>query len=500
MASVKWKCCLPHSNSDGSAATYGNRCVSSPDGEYDTQEDCETFCLHPEWEVARIDDIYMTAHNVIQFVYDRGMKFPVPRGFLEKIATRQRNDFYQIVRMEDKFYNIVRGDTDNFQQIVLDVLGKTRKVATYKMDTINGKKSILNLGVIRKIQTHIENGSADIFYIYLGVNRSGDDMNHANSIIIDSKYKKIIRLEPHQKYYDDVKGIKIIFSNFLDEGYEYYENSVCPRGFQSKDTILGGACATWAEFMAIWVALNPERNIREILDYATGSKSADSLLLLYIYYGKIRYPKVRILDTGYTEIVILNRRLVTLIRDDRYNIDFIQDTLIQINNIIFQIHLKVNNNQSITIEESYFSAHVIVLIPKIENYINHLRDSDEPSTFVKASMIYDCFCIFYGDYINMAPVLSADNLATLKLYYIAVSKRHDLQINKYYITIEPEIDTLINKWIDFGSREARARVQRFLRRISQLYKEPGSTQQSVYQELLGSLNMDKQMRRKAGEK
>ena len=108
---------------------------------------------------------------------------------------------------------------------------------------------------------------------------------HANAVIINHDTKKIYYFEPHisKKYNDPYDSIISLIQPLIDNGYTLYSTDTCPSGLQNitGDTL----CRSWSLFGSLLFVLNPDKDIRELLDYFIGQRyNVLGTLSIFFYY------------------------------------------------------------------------------------------------------------------------------------------------------------------------------------------------------------------------
>ena len=110
---------------------------------------------------------------------------------------------------------------------------------------------------------------------------------HANMMIINHDVNKIFYFEPHVgNLYDDLfKPVMEAFKPIADK-YKLETVDACPQGLQS---VTGDSlCATWSIFGGLLFGLNPNKDVREMLNYLIGQGELVEYTLekfcFYIYH------------------------------------------------------------------------------------------------------------------------------------------------------------------------------------------------------------------------
>lgn len=260
---------------------YGNRCKEATEKnelhQFSSKNECETYCMRRK-ERMHIHNIGKNAKTLIHMIYDHGWNFPVPRWFLQQLAdsVETQEQFYKTTNRASMRLINTMVDTTNFGLIIREILGVEPKI-------------------VRINSTPLELSDNLQYYLIITSVGTGEHISHANSVII-GKNRKIIHIEPNfgtsyvaanpEDYEQNVEKITKLLANYLANGYTMISTNTCLPGMQIVSE-LGGVCATWSEFLGIWMAMNMEKSPDEVFRYAIGSHAyADIMLQIYVFYAR----------------------------------------------------------------------------------------------------------------------------------------------------------------------------------------------------------------------
>ena len=313
---------------------YGDRCVSYDVSDSTGKRDCETHCLTDS-------ERNPTIANILNFSYNRGIAFPIPKPLLDSLLNDQtpydafltknidRHIFFGMrgingsdqiddfigwlfshlsgssdYLVEEEVYGIIRPGSQMERLLnVEQILPKYRAEADALLAYSKYHPTQIPLSKLKMFVTDVKPipkfGNVEslptIHIITLIVHFGEEGTAHANSIIINHRAKSIVHFEPHvgvsgELFTYNANIVKELISPLRKMGYTYEDVSVVPKGFQAAgeygdNQLTRGFCATWNIFGMMLVAINPGISLRILLDYYIGlGKDAIKVLSLFAYY------------------------------------------------------------------------------------------------------------------------------------------------------------------------------------------------------------------------
>jgi hypothetical protein len=278
-----WECKLD------SDRPYGNRCDDSLETLGISKEECEAKCLGHQ-------EILPDPFNIKKFILDRGIKMPMSAEFLDSITPGsplfdEFNEFikkqkYKVIfalcQKSPIFRNHLFNNIPNLRISAMHLRKDDDKFIWY----IKNEKGIYEtLNCITDMADIVAPNNDNPHYINLGLSYPAP---HANSIIIDHKFKRIFHIEPHvgSRLVDGdwYKEIHDEISRFTEPlKYILHDTGSCPVGLQS---VTGDSlCYMWEILISYMTIINGDKSLYDIMQFMIGTKNMAAYILnVFAFY------------------------------------------------------------------------------------------------------------------------------------------------------------------------------------------------------------------------
>jgi hypothetical protein len=276
---------------------YGTRCSEAGEnGILFDKNTCEAHCL-------TVEESKISAENLINMTFDKGIKFPIPRKFIEKHNTKLCNfdNVGMIVsliakRPVEAMKFVMNNHFTKFREEYKLSIDYNESIDKYYITP--GTKSILESYISNVFNK--KNDAIDIFDLTILQHKEWIT-THANALIIDNRTKTIHYFEPHVGNNNVGDVLMVELEPLTQIGYKYNSTTSCPIGLQS---VTGrGSCVTWSMFGIILTMYNLDKTYDELLRYLTGLNTDVKYILdFFLYYLEYEYKISAYLQKGYLKL------------------------------------------------------------------------------------------------------------------------------------------------------------------------------------------------------
>lgn len=334
---------------------YGDRCTEEARGiGVGSKQACEIYCLSPE-------EMQVTASGISNFFDARGLVFPVPAQFLERISIGDlRTPYHHYVRkrawgrtvalvgldstIESRLCRLVLSESLGTRFGVLarttlatmskedlelslasdgprtesspspshDLAAKladwTRQAEDKGTVTVRDLDDLLDgRDPLREIYARATERATELVpvidFVDISVNAGGE--SHANIAIINHKLRRVFWFEPYVGaggLPEDDRTLAEFSAPLKAQGYSLVHTEKCPyRGLQEMTGDI--ACASWSLLGALLFGLNPGAvDLISVLDYLVGlGAQVRDVLTLFLFWVDVVYKEKIMVDVEYRQ-------------------------------------------------------------------------------------------------------------------------------------------------------------------------------------------------------